>query len=311
MLKPITPISNAAFSPSRKIFFSTSALDFSTTSSILTGWIRPSWISFSKASFAISRRTGSKEDNTTASGVSSIIKSTPVNVSNVLIFRPSLPIILPFISSLGKETTETVDSTTCSIIQRCIVVDNISFAFSNASSFIFASFSLINCICSWAKLCFNCSKSIFFASSTESPEILSNSDNCFCKASSNSFSFLSISSSLLSRCDSLSVTDWILFSNSSSRLESLFSRLFNSRLRSLSSSLNFSLSFWRASLALIIASFLIRFSFSAKSAALSLDCLDSLLYIIASTASPSANTTIKAIEIPVFICLILFYCFLL
>ena len=44
--------------------------------------------------------------------------------------------------------TETVDSTTCSIIHLCIVVESISFDFSRASSLIFASFSLINCICS-------------------------------------------------------------------------------------------------------------------------------------------------------------------
>ena len=36
----------------------------------LPGWIRPSTISFSRATRAISRRIGSKADNTTASGVS-------------------------------------------------------------------------------------------------------------------------------------------------------------------------------------------------------------------------------------------------
>ncbi len=43
-----------------------------------------------------------------------MIKSTPVRVSKVRILRPSLPIILPFISSFGSTTTETVVSETTS-----------------------------------------------------------------------------------------------------------------------------------------------------------------------------------------------------
>ena len=38
------------------------------------------------------------------------MNSTPVRDSNVLMLRPSLPIILPFISSFGSETIEIVDS---------------------------------------------------------------------------------------------------------------------------------------------------------------------------------------------------------
>ena len=57
---------------------------------------------------AISLLKGSKLDNTIASGVSSIIKSTPVTDSIVLIFLPSLPINLPFISSFGSSMVETV-----------------------------------------------------------------------------------------------------------------------------------------------------------------------------------------------------------
>ena len=106
--------------------------------------MRPSAISFSSATFAISRRTGSNEDKTTASGVSSIIKSTPVNVSKARIFRPSRPIIRPFISSDGKLTTETVDSTTWSITTRCIVFVKISRAIWSDVSLIFISFSFIN-----------------------------------------------------------------------------------------------------------------------------------------------------------------------
>ena len=56
---------------------STSARDLATTSSIRPGWIRPSAMSFVRASRATSRRTGSKPERTTVSGVSSMIRSTP------------------------------------------------------------------------------------------------------------------------------------------------------------------------------------------------------------------------------------------
>ena len=54
--------------------------------------------------------TGSNPDITSASGVSSIITSTPVSRSMVLMFRPSFPIIFPFTSSDGKLTTVVVAS---------------------------------------------------------------------------------------------------------------------------------------------------------------------------------------------------------
>ena len=97
---------------------STSRVAFSTISSMRAGCILPSEINFSSATRAISRLTGSKPDNITASGVSSIIKSIPVNVSSVRIFRPSRPIILPFMSSLGSATTDTVVSATWSAAHR-------------------------------------------------------------------------------------------------------------------------------------------------------------------------------------------------
>ena len=67
---------------------------------------------------ATSRRIGSNPDKITASGVSSIIKSIPVSVSKARIFRPSRPMIRPFISSLGNVTTDTVDSATWSAAHR-------------------------------------------------------------------------------------------------------------------------------------------------------------------------------------------------
>ena len=54
----------------------------------------------------------------TASGVSSTMMSTPVATSRARMFRPSRPMIRPFMSSLGRSTTETVDSTTCSAADR-------------------------------------------------------------------------------------------------------------------------------------------------------------------------------------------------
>ena len=131
---------------------SSSSLAFSTISSIFAGCILPSSISFSSANFATSLLNGSKPEITTASGVSSIIKSIPVKVSNVFIFLPSLPIIRPFISSFGRATIDTVVSEVWSAAHFCIAYPKISLAFLVASSLAFvcaslsiAAFSAINC----------------------------------------------------------------------------------------------------------------------------------------------------------------------
>ena len=113
---------------------STSARALFTTSSIRPGWIRPSAMSFATATRATSRRTGSKPDRTTVSGVSSMIRSTPVACSSARMLRPSRPMIRPFISSLGRWTTVTVCSAVWSAATRCIAVTMISRAFSWASS---------------------------------------------------------------------------------------------------------------------------------------------------------------------------------
>ena len=68
------------------------------------GWMRPSAISFVRDSRATSRRTGSKDESMTASGVSSMIRSTPVACSRARMLRPSRPMMRPFISSLGMVT---------------------------------------------------------------------------------------------------------------------------------------------------------------------------------------------------------------
>ena len=154
-------VSIMARSPSALMRVSTSLVAFSTVSSMRAGWMRPSVMSFSKDSRAISRRTGSKLDRVMASGVSSIIKSTPVRVSKARIFRPSRPIMRPFISSLGRVTTETVASLTWSAAQREMAIEIISLAFSSASSLSccskFAIFTAFSWVSSPSKLSKSCS----------------------------------------------------------------------------------------------------------------------------------------------------------
>ena len=75
--------------------------------------MRPSWISRSSATLAISRRTLSKPVTMTTPGVSSTMTSTPVAFSKARMFRPSRPMIRPFISSLGMSTVLTVVSAVC------------------------------------------------------------------------------------------------------------------------------------------------------------------------------------------------------
>ena len=64
------------------------------------------------ASLAIMRRVGSNEERMIARGVSSMIRSIPVDISMARMLRPSRPMIRPFISSFGMCTTDTVDSVT-------------------------------------------------------------------------------------------------------------------------------------------------------------------------------------------------------
>ena len=112
------PTSTSASSPARLICSSTSARARPWASSIRAGWIRPSDTSFSRVSRATSRRTGSKHDSTTASGVSSMIRLTPVSASKARMLRPSRPMIRPFMSSEGRGNTDTLDSLVCSVATR-------------------------------------------------------------------------------------------------------------------------------------------------------------------------------------------------
>ena len=87
------------------------------------GWMRPSCSSRSSVNRAISRRTPSKPERTTAPGVSSMMKSTPVSVSSTRMLRPSRPMMRPFMSSEESCTTETVVSAACAAASRCITTE--------------------------------------------------------------------------------------------------------------------------------------------------------------------------------------------
>ena len=220
---PWIPTSRQAASPSSLILFSTSFCAFSTISSILAGWIRPSTIRRSSAILATSLRIGSNPDKTTASGVSSMISSTPVKVSRVRILRPSRPMMRPFISSFGSCTTDTVVSATWSAAHRWMAVTTKSLAFLSASSFALFSSSLI----SFAVSCFTSSSTDFkrysFACSEVRPEIRSSSCiPCSYWASTSAvrsprmFSLLTRSASFFSRASAF-------FSTFSSLLNTRFS----------------------------------------------------------------------------------------
>ncbi len=82
---------------------------------------------------AISRRIGLWHEITTASGVSSMMISTPVAASMARMLRPSRPMIRPFISSLGSASTETVRPTN-SPASRSIAIETIRLARRSDSS---------------------------------------------------------------------------------------------------------------------------------------------------------------------------------
>ena len=130
----VMPTSATASSPARRICSSSSRRDRSWISSMRAGWIRPSATSFSSVIRAASRRTGSKHDRTTASGVSSTMRFTPVVASKARMLRPSRPMMRPFMSSLGSANTDTVDSAVCSDATRWMAIVTILRARSSPSS---------------------------------------------------------------------------------------------------------------------------------------------------------------------------------
>ena len=244
---------------------STSLRDFSTVSSMRAGWIRPSTISFSSARRATSRLIGSKLETITASGVSSMIKSTPVRVSMVLMFRPSRPIIRPFISSLGRLTTETVVSATWSAATFWIAKETMFFAFFSAFSFASCSISLTIMAAScfvWFSTSFN---KIVLASSAVRPEIFSIRAICCSLISAISFSLDSSDFSFWFKVCSFFSKLSVFLSKFSSFWLILRSWRLSSFLRSLTSASKSARSFWFSSLASSNSSrFLASAAFSAS-----------------------------------------------
>jgi len=165
---------------------------------------------------AISRRTGLKVEMVMASGVSSMIRSTPVSVSIARMLRPSRPMMRPFISSFGRSTTETVASDTESAAQRWMARVMMFLAFSSAVSLYCCSISESFCAISWRASVSTRSSRVVRASSTVIPETRCSSSTCdwrSCSISSRSaslsriffssvFSFFSKLSSFLSKFSS-------------------------------------------------------------------------------------------------------------
>ncbi len=219
--------SRTADSPSCLIFCSRSALTDSTMSSIRAGWIRPSVTSFWMDRRASSRRMGSKLDRMTASGVSSTMMSTPVAISKARMFRPSRPMIRPFMSSEGRSTTETVVSTTCSAADRWMALDMISradwAAFSRASSSIRRTVAMASSLASSSIFLI----SMALASSWVIPDTRSSSSMAFWMAAaifasstSSSFSFWVRRRSFCEKSFSFRSMDWNRRSRFSSLLRS-------------------------------------------------------------------------------------------
>ncbi len=191
-----------------------------------------------------------------APGVSSTIISTPVNFSKVLMFRPSLPMIRPFNSSLGKATVEVVTSMDWEAEKRCMASVKMSRAFFSISSFPFCSnFLILSAKTSFSSLSTS-AKSSFLASSRKSPATRSNSAIFFVWICSNSslisftfFAFCASSSYFLSHSWALDSRDCSRRSNLSSCLMICCSLSLCSRLASSAILIALSLAWIKISLA--------------------------------------------------------------
>ncbi len=256
--RPGTPASYAARSPAWRMTSSTSARALVTTSSMRPGWIRPSAMSLVTAIRAISRRTGSKLERMTVSGVSSTIRSTPVACSRARMLRPSRPMIRPFISSDGRWITETVCSAVWSAATRWIAVTTMSRARSWASSRADRSIARAIFTASCSASSRTASTRTALASSADIPDARSRAATCSCWARASSSRDLSSSRSrsrsFRSRCSSMSVR-WSICSSRWSRRRSRpassprFARASSSAsacIRSFSSFASRISSFWRA-----------------------------------------------------------------
>ena len=148
-------------------------------------------------------------------------------------FLPSLPIILPFISSLGKSTTDTVVSATWSAEHFWTAYVIISLAFLSAFSLASLSISLtINAASCSASLLILSTK-ISFASSAVKPDILSSSSFCLSWIAVSLACFNSKSLSFFCKLSSFFSIFKLFASRVSSFLNNLFSVFWSSALLSL------------------------------------------------------------------------------
>ena len=167
--------SNTACSPISTTCLSISDLAWWYDSSIRAGWMRPSWSSRSSVRRAISRRTPSKPESSTAPGVSSMMKSMPVRVSSVRMLRPSRPMMRPLSSSDLSSTTETVVSTEWLDAIRCITVERMLRARRSASVRASSSTWRIRRALSWRSSSSSSFRRICLACPVESPATRSSS----------------------------------------------------------------------------------------------------------------------------------------
>ena len=283
----LIPISRMADSPAERMSSWTSREALSISSSIRAGWMRPSWTRRSRDRRAISRRMGSKLLRVTASGVSSMIRSTPVRVSKARMLRPSLPMMRPFMSSVGRGTTLTDASPACSTAQRCMAETTISPALRSASLWAFSSRS------------FRRSPMRYCASSSVLRSRISWACSRVRQAISSSFAFccrMSASSSVL-RCSRASClfrsssSLWETLSSFRSRFSSFCSILRSARWSSLRRSLMSRSASWRSrrisSLASVMRSFLV---LSAASCASSSMAIVRFLYPVRRVLSQALST---------------------
>ncbi len=176
------------------------------------------------ASLATSRRTGSKPERTTVSGVSSMIRSIPVACSSARMLRPSRPMIRPFISSLGRCTTVTVCSAVWSAATRCMAVTMISRALSPASSRARRSMDRASFTASCSASSRMASRSMLLASSADRPDTRS-------RAARRSWLRRSSSPRWRSTSRSRSTIFWLFSSSVSARWSSCSSRVSRRRSR--------------------------------------------------------------------------------
>ncbi len=137
------------------------------------GWMRPSVMSLVSVRRAVSRRTPSKPESTTASGVSSMMKSMPVMFSSVRMLRPSRPMMRPFMSSDGRLTTETVVSATWLAAVRWMLSERMLRARRSASLRASSSICRTSLAISWRASSSVCLSSISLACAALRPEMRS------------------------------------------------------------------------------------------------------------------------------------------